>query len=339
MKRACIYCLMMAFAALANPAGWAQGAQPGAHHGQIRGQVRLANDQPGPFNLVVNLEYVDGGFAAQTQTDRRGRFEFTMVSPARYIVRVHAPGYQVEAQDVDLLSIPTAYLTFVLKQERGADNSGVPPEGPAATVVLLDPNAPEDARKSLEDGKNLLTQGKDLDKSITFFQKAISQYPQFSEAYFLMGAAYSYQKKWDEAAKSLGKSIELNQHNPAAYVALGSVENESKNYAEAEKHLLKAVELSPESADAHFELGRTYWGLSRWDAADQHVGKANQLRPDNWGQHVLMGNILLRERNAQGALKEFREALKIDSKGPRAEPVRQMVDRIEQALKAQNQSQ
>ncbi|HEY1270628.1 MAG TPA: tetratricopeptide repeat protein [Terriglobales bacterium] len=313
---------------------WPQtGGQGGTRTAQIHGQVRLSNDQPAPMGMLVSLELREGGTVVQTQTDRRGRFEFTMLTPGQYEVYIRAPGYQVEPQLADLTSIPTAYLNFVLRAEH--ETSPVPPEGPGATISALDPNAPEEARKSLESGRVLLDQGKDLDKSIEFFKKAIEQYASYSEAYFLLGVAYSTQGKWDEAEKALSKSLDLNQKNPAAYLSLGSVENEKKSYPDAEKYLLKAVELSPESPDAQFELGRAYWGLTRWDAADLHVSKANQLRPDNAGQHVLLGNIKLRERDAEGALKEFKESLRIDPKGPLAEPTRQMVDRIEQALNAQ----
>jgi tetratricopeptide (TPR) repeat protein len=278
---------------------------------------------------------IDGGTAQQTQTDSRGRFEFSMVSPAEYEVIVRAPGYQVEPQIVDLMTIPSAYLTFVLKPVPGSKDVAVPPEGPNATVSALDAAAPAEARSNFEQAAKLLTEGKDLGKSISLFEKAVELYSQYPQAYFLLGVAYSAQHNWDKAKQALSKSVELNDKNAPALVALGSVENEKKSYPDAEKYLLKAVELSPESPDAQFELGRAYWGLTRWDAADLHVSKANQLRPDNAGQHVLLGNIKLRERDAEGALKEFKESLRIDPKGPLAEPTRQMVDRIEQALNAQ----
>jgi tetratricopeptide (TPR) repeat protein len=145
--------------------------------------------------------------------------------------------------------------------------------------------------------------------------------------------AYSSQKKWDDAEKALHKTLELNKNIGGAYVALGSVENEKKEYSEAEKYLMKGVELSPNSADAQFELGRAYWGMQRWDVADQHISKANQLRPDNVSQHVMLGNVLLRERDAVGALKEFKQAVQLDPQGPFAAPSQQMVDKIEAALK------
>ena len=304
---------------------------------QIRGQVRLPDGQPGPIGILVSLEMSGGGGAvAQTQTDRGGKFEFTQLGQALYEIHIRAVGYLPDQQSVDLTSFPTRTVNFVLKADPSSTGpAAVPPEGPGASVSVLDANVPESARKDVDSAEQLLAKGKNLDKSIQLLKKAVATYPQYGKAYLVMGMAYGAQKNWDEAEKSLQKAIEVDQGNAAAYVALGSVETEKKNFSEAEKHLTKAVELSPGSADAQFELGRAYWGLGRWDDAQQHVAKANQLRPDNAAQHLLMGNIMLRERNAQGALSEFKESLKLDPKGPMAEPTQQIIGRIEAALRQQ----
>jgi tetratricopeptide (TPR) repeat protein len=340
MNQRCVHGLILILFLCGSVLGWPQKGSSGATHpGDIHGQVRLPDGRPAPLGLLVSLEMQGGGTAGQTQTDRQGKFDFRQVAPAQYEVTIRAFGYRPETQTADLTIIPSAYLTFNLKLEPGSKDPSIPPEGPGATISApLDPDAPDDARKDLESGRAILSGGKDLDKSIRLFQKAIVRYPQYSEAYLLLGVAYSSQKKWDDAEKALQKTIELNQNVGGAYVALGSVENEKKAYPKAEKYLLKAVELSPGSADAHFELGRAYWGLQRWDVADQHVAKANEQRPGNAGQHVLLGNILLRERDVVGALKEFKQAVQLDPQGSMAGPTRQMIDRIEAALKqAENQ--
>jgi Flp pilus assembly protein TadD len=334
MNRLSLYALVLILCTLCSLPSWPQTTVPAVHPTQIRGLVTLPDGRPAPMGIPVSLEMRGGGTATETQTDSRGKFEFFQLTPAIYEVRIRAFGYQIEPQEVDLLSIPSAYLTFVLKPEPGT-GPGVPAptSGTKGTVSALDLQAPEPARKDLESGRDLLTKGKDLKGSIKFFKKAISQYPQYPEAYLLMGVAYSSQKNWDDAEKSLRKAIELNGDSPMAYVSLGSVENEKKNYPDAEKLLLKAVQMSPESADANFELGRTYWGMERWDSADRYVTKAIELRPNDADQHILMGNVRLRERNGEGALKEFQEAVRLDPKGPLAEPTRQMIGKIQAALK------
>jgi tetratricopeptide (TPR) repeat protein len=331
MQRRWVYTLALLI--LCNCLCHAQRTTPSARPASIRGQVRLQGNQPAPAGVMVSLEMVGGGPPSQTQTSDQGKFEFTQVYPAQYEIRIYAAGYEADPQMADVIGVPSAYLTFVLKPKPSSKDPAIPPGGPGASISAVDVNAPDEARKDLESGRKLLSEGKKLDQSIEFFKKAIALYPQYSEAHFLIGVAYSSQKKWDDAEKSLQKAVDLNKGNGTAYVALGSVENEKRNYSEAAKYLTRAVEVVPQLADAHFELGRSEWGLGHWDVAEQHVARANQLRPASASQHILMGNILLRERNAEGALSEFNEALRLEPKGPMADATRQLVARIETALK------
>jgi len=316
---------------------WTQRSQGGVFV-EVHGKVELPDGHPAPRGSIVTMETPGGGFNAQAMTDDMGRFVFPQMSAGIYEVHVRVFGFLPEEQTVDLSTVRSANLSFTLRPDPARKDVNIPPGGPdEAIAVPLDPNAPDDARKDFESGRALLSSGKDLDKSVELFKKAIARYPEYSEAYLLMGAAYSSQGKWDEAEKAFRKTIDLKKNVGGAYVALGSIENEKKEYGEAEKYLLQAVELSPTSPDAHFELGRTYWGLHRWDVADQQLAKANALRPDNAGQHVLLGNIKLRERDAVGALAEFKQAVQLDPKGPMAAPTQQMIDKIEAALQAASQ--
>ncbi len=320
--------------ALAAPA-WAQQNPTVQRQVEIRGVIRLPDGRPAPIGIAVSLEMRGGGGAVQqTQTDRGGKFEFRQITPAIYEVHIRGVGYQAAYQEVDATMMPSSYVTFVLAPEAlGSGGPAVPPGGPAATISAADAGAPEGARKALQEAEQILSKGGNVDKGLELLKKAAKQYPQYTHAYLLMGAAYSSQKNWDDAQKSFQKAVELSSKDGSAYLGLGAVENEKKNFAEAEKALLTAVGLSPDSPDAHFELARAYLGQQRWELAGQQVEKANQLRPDSPQQHVVMGNILLRERNAQGALKEFQEAVRVDPNGPLAAPSRQMVERIENALK------
>ena len=302
--------------------------------GEIRGQVRLPNGRPASPGIQVTLEMRGGGgAAAQVQTDQSGKFEFRGVEPAFYEVHVRALGYQDESEDANLNMNPQTYLTFVLKPDpRPGATPAVPPEGPAATVSAVDANVPDSARKSFDEGAQLLQSGKDFDKGIELLKKATKEYPKYSEAYVVMGVAYSSKQNWSEAEDALQSAIKANDKNAAAYLSLGLVKNETRNFDDALKYLLKATELAPESADAHFELGRTYYATQKWQLADAELVKANHLRPENPEQHVYMGNVQLRERNAEGALKEFQEAVRLDPQGPLAAPTKQMIAKIETAL-------
>jgi tetratricopeptide (TPR) repeat protein len=297
--------------------------------GTIRGQVRLSDGRSAPMGFAVYLEQRSGGTAGQTQTDRQGKFSFQQIPSDIYKVIVRAPGYVTSEQEVDLLTIMNNYVEFTLRPEPG---SGSGPQPSAGTVSALDAKAPPEARKDLQDGQALLTTGKDIDKSIGLFKKATDEYPQYVQAYLMLGVAYSSQQKWDDAEKPLQKAIELDKTSVPSYIALGAVQNEKNNYTDAERNLKKAMQLSPDSADAHYELGRAYWGMSNWDGADAELSRSIQLRPNHSGEHLLRGNVLLRKRDAPGALAQFQEAVRLDPKGPFAEPTKQMIEKIQNAL-------
>lgn len=304
--------------------------------GTIEGQVRLTDGRPASMGIAVYLEQRGGGTADQTLTDRQGRFSFHP-EIALYVVTLRAPGYLTEQQEVNLNMMAQAYIEFRLRPDPKALASPEKNAPPSGTLSALDAKAPADARKNVQEGESLLASGKNINKSISLFKKAIERYPQYVQAYVLMGVAYSSQQKWDEAEKSLKKALELDKLSAAALVALGALENEKQNFVEAQKYLNQAVDIAPQSADAQFELARAYWGLGNWQDADPHVTKALQLRPDHSGEHLLMGNIMLRKRDAPGALKQFQESLRLDPKGPFAGPTKQIIEKIQNALKAAQQ--
>jgi tetratricopeptide (TPR) repeat protein len=110
--------------------------------------------------------------------------------------------------------------------------------------------------------------------------------------------------------------------------------NEQKNYAGAQKALERSLELRPESAEAHYELARTFSALGKWDPAEAHVRRAIELNPDYAGPHVLMANIYLQQENAEEALAEYKEYLRLDPNGSMAPAARDLVKQISEALAA-----
>jgi Flp pilus assembly protein TadD len=81
----------------------------------------------------------------------------------------------------------------------------------------------------------------------------------------------------------------------------------------------------------HYELAKTYWALGRWQDAAPHAATAVEAMPDLAPPHVLLGNILLRQRDTEGALHQYREYLRLDPNGPMALGTREIVAKLENA--------
>jgi Tetratricopeptide repeat len=294
--------------------------------------VRNSDNSPAPVGVSVRLEVDGGGLMDVQSTDSSGKVTFHPTVLTGYTIVVHQPGYKDAAKHVDLTLTPTAFVTLQLFPLPDASGpSGAPAGAGGTTIPIGQLTIPEEARKQFETGQDLLEEKHDVPGSIDHFRKAIKLHENFPQAYTLLGLAYLQDQKLSDSKAALERAVQLNPQSGAAYVGLGACLNQMKDFPAAEKALLKGLELLPESPEGNYELAKAYWALRRWQDAEPHAVKAEKLQPDVPGVHVLMGNILLQERDNAGALKEFKEYLRMDPMGPMNDAVRTMVAKLEKA--------
>jgi Flp pilus assembly protein TadD len=323
--------LLLFLISLAAPA-ILQAQRMGGHSsgGVIDVQVRYANGAPGPRGIHIRLEAAEGGPAGDCETVDGGKCQFNLASSGVYMVRMSERGFQEVIVRVELIGMSRGYASLELKPIPG-ETPAATPQGDSNLVSVLDLSVPENARQEFEKGQGALKENK-LDDSISHLRKAIKLYEAFPQAYTLLGTAYLEQKNWKDAEAALRKATELDAKFPDAYLELGAVFNQTKNYPQAETTLLKGLELKPEAPGGHYELAKTYWALGRWQDAAPHARNAVAGMPDLAPAHALLGNIMLREGNATGALDQYQDYLRLDPNGPMAPGARDMVAKIEHAL-------
>jgi len=248
-----------------------------------------------------------------------------------YVIRLNQLGYKEVAIGVNLIDTLRAYITLDLKPDPGAAPADSSVAATGNSVSAADLGVPGNARREFEKGESALKQSK-LDAGISHLRKAIKLYEPYPQAYTLLGTAYLEQKNWKAAETALQKATSLDANASDAYLALGALFNQAKEYSRAETALLRGLELKPDASAGHYELAKTYWELGRWREAAPHARKAVAGMPDIAGPHALLGNIFLRERNAQSALHEYQEYLRLDPDGSMAPGVRQMIEKLQKAL-------
>jgi tetratricopeptide (TPR) repeat protein len=327
-----ILVLVMAVALSAYAAA-AQGASGASDVGrEIRGIVRAAGtNQPIPGATVI-LQSDIGEIIQQASPEGSGQFVFQFLSRAVYYVSAYAPGYRELRQRADLvMSRRVSVQLFLLPSETKLPGSAPPSGAVDASYFQI----PEAARKEFETASRLLKE-KDPAASLEHFRKAIAFHEDFPAAYMLLGTALMDLGRWNEAQPMLEKSLKLDDKQAATFMALGSCLAAQGKFAEAEKPLLRGLELNTETAEGHLELGRVYWALQRWADSEKHARKSLALKPDLPLAHVLLGNLLLRKRDARGALAAFREYLRLEPNGAFAAGTREVVAKIEKALGPQS---
>jgi Flp pilus assembly protein TadD len=299
---------------------------------ELHGRVDRADGTPFGEGALVKVENDHGGMAGQVLTDSRSNFDFVPLQKARYTVTVHANGFLDASTDVDLDTVPRAYIRITLHELPRSGTPETTSAAPAATVSVNDLNVPQAAQVEFEKGRSLLLDKQKASDSIKPFLKAIQIAPSYSQAYFLLGTAYMDMGKLSDAETALGKAISLNDKLDTAYLELGSCLIEEKKFAEAEKPLLRGLELAPDASRGHYDLGRAYYTLNRLQEAEPHARKAVALEPDFAEAHILLGNVLLRLRDGTHALAEFQEYLRLAPHGTFAGPTQELVKKLQGAL-------
>jgi tetratricopeptide (TPR) repeat protein len=298
--------------------------------GFIRGQVRYEDQRPAD-HVIVRLRSDMVAYQTEISTDIQGRFDFDGLPPTTFHLTIEGQGFKPYESVIDISMSKMAYELITLQLNKDPDAKAVPPEGPKATVNARVAQTPPEASREFDLGKERM-EAQDLPGSIEHFQKAVDIYPSFAEAYQLLGVAHLELGKAVAAEPELQKAVELEPRLATAYFALGICRNQLAKYPEAEVALARGLELEPDSADGHYHIAEAYWNLKRWNDSEPHARKALSLNPDMAPAHVLLGNSLLRKRDASGALKEFREYLRLAPQGEFAPATKAAVERLEKGL-------
>jgi tetratricopeptide (TPR) repeat protein len=312
----------------------------------IRGQVRI-DGQTAPQGVLIYLDrargrdssFVNGsGELGNATTDSRGKFSFENIDAGQehpegkvYVLSVRYPGYRTTTQVVDLTASPIGYINIDLTRDRSKDAPNVPAAGPSTIISAKQPSS-QKAQDELAKGEELLIQKRNPRASIKNFKKVLELDPQYGPGYVLLATAHMQLQEWGDAKSAFEKATKLEPGNASAFLGIGAALNQQQDFTSAQKPLLRSLELNKDSAEAHYELGRSFWALGKWQDAEPHARRALAIRNDFAPAHVLMGNIYLRHRDANAALTEFQEYLRLDPEGQHAEAVKEMVSKIQKAL-------
>jgi tetratricopeptide (TPR) repeat protein len=325
--------LLFIFAALALAAATTMAQQ-------IQGQVRYQDTGQAALGALVRCN--GSGGTSEQFTDRSGKFLFR-VSPGHYDVTVHANGYVVQQQSVDLIdNMSNEYMFFRLKP----DNSGARTISSAPSTV--DANVPAEAQKEFDKAEAALAGSKkeNMEEGVRHLEKAIAIYPKFLQAQLKLGTAHMDLQQFDKAEPALKKTLEIDSKAANALFALGEIYLRQKKDEDAEKVLLQGVEIEDRSFQGHLTLARVYWDMASkikddtqarpaLEKAYDQVKKALELNPNLAQAHLLKGNLLLRVRRAADAQHEYEEYLRLEPKGAFAEQARGTVEKIKKALESE----
>lgn len=304
----------------------------------IQGTVRYAEGNKPIERVVVRCNGTGGN--AERVTDANGRFSF-MVSAGHYECYVRHPGFRSESKSIDVLS-SGEFLDFRLHEDGSAKPTG------AAGSNVVDANVPAKAREEFDKGAAAIALGKkeNLEEGVLHLEKAVAAYPQYLQAYLMLGTTYLDLQQFDKAELALKKAVEIDPKAANALFAMGEMYLKQKKNEDAERVLLQGLQLEDRSYMGHLALARAYVAMAakikdenenrplRVKAYEQ-VNQALKYNADLALAHWLKGNLLISVGRDADAKTEFQDYLRLDAKGPFANQAKTLIDKINKELESQ----
>lgn len=180
-------------------------------------------------------------------------------------------------------------------------------------------------------------QGKQAE-AIAIFAKLHQENPQFMPVLIPYSEALTEAGKFAEAEKIVRRVFENPDLDAAtrgeAHFRLGAIFNRQNRFAEAAQELGKAVALAPNTVMAHLQLGGALIQLNRLAEAERELLKAYELGGSAAGAaQFLLGQVYYLQQKYELARQAFERYLKDVPDAPNAAQVKEVIQKISDALK------
>jgi Tfp pilus assembly protein PilF len=260
----------------------------------------------------VELTRFPEGLLHMAFTDGSGRLEFPRLFPQSYILRVSKPGYRTTEVTVDIMRGESAKsVSAQLRRETGDEKSLSGGVVSARSLTI-----PQPALNATRKGVQALNEKKDARQAVQFFQEAIRLFPEYYEAYFMLGSAQMQLKGYGEAQQAFEKAIELNPQFVRPYYPLAVLLTSRKRHEDAERLLLRAIEIDADNWEGPFELARSYANRQLWEKALRY-GEMAHSRPNPATKvHLLMADLYSNTGQKDKAIMELEKFIRLDPDSP-----------------------
>jgi tetratricopeptide (TPR) repeat protein len=201
-----------------------------------------------------------------------------------------------------------------------------------STVSVRELSIPSKATQDFQKGIDRLSKD-DAAGSLPHFQRAITAFASYYEAYFEIGIADAKLLRAADAEQALRKSIELSTGRYAEPLfALGGILIQQNKFTEGEKLIREALSLNPNSWAGQYCLGWALLGLNRFEEAEKSVREALRLKPDSADSYLLLADIHGRLREYSMLLQDLDEYRKLEPHSESNDKVRQLREKAEQEI-------
>jgi tetratricopeptide (TPR) repeat protein len=149
----------------------------------------------------------------------------------------------------------------------------------------------------------------DLQRALTWAEKAVKMDPTFMKAYDQLGLCHAGLNQTDEAIQAYTEAIRLNQQQPSRSpwpsMNLGTLLLRLERLDEAESHLRDSMSIEPRFPTAHLRLGQVLEKKELLDEATAELNQAARLDPTYPEPHYALARIYRKHHDREKAEAEL----------------------------------
>lgn len=211
-----------------------------------------------------------------------------------------------------------------------------PEDGVAGnSISVVQYKIPGKARDEYRKAHDQLERGK-LDEAAKHLGKALEICPNYADALTLRAVLELDQQNTTGAIADLDKAVQADGNYAMAYMVMGSALNMQAKYDEAIHALERGEALAPSYWQAHFEMGKAYIGKSDYPSALRHLERAQSMAPAEYALiYLLEAHALLAMKQYPEAMAALQSYLQKDPKGSNSAEAQKMLEKA-QAFVARN---
>jgi Tfp pilus assembly protein PilF len=306
----------------------AQSGNPGSYtsRAELTIRVRLANEQPPPLPIQVQLLTVNGISITQTFTHGDGQAVFRDTPEGSYRVQVSGSEYETYTSDAfNILHNEGAHSETIrinLKPSATAKK-------PNTVISSGELQVPGKAREQLEKAEKEFEAGA-ADDAIASLRKAIEIYPQYARAYNNLGVVLVSKGDASGALDAFRQSLKADDKFVPGMINLARLQLRQRDLREAQTFAEKALTVEPLNPEALTLLANVQFYQARFADAVATVNRIHAVPHDGFADaHLIAAEAYQKSGNNRQAIEECKLFLKENPKSPRAEQVRNAMKLLE----------
>jgi tetratricopeptide (TPR) repeat protein len=194
--------------------------------------------------------------------------------------------------------------------------------------------APKDARKALEKGRNDAKKNKP-DQAEQEFRKAVQIYPRYAEAWLELGKILEQREHYPEARQAYASALAADSKFVYPYEKLYQIALREQNWKDLAERTDQLLHLDPfEFPAAYYFNALAHLQMKEYDDAEKSAQRAVEAdrKQANPKTHFLLGAIQIQKQDWTKAAESFRAYLKAAPNALDKEQVQKTLGQLDQQI-------